>query len=161
MQQNSLLHLALSENQMEMYALLKSRPEMEALLEQKNIFGETPMMMAQRLNKETGSSQTVTSLPDRVNISMLPLMASIKHYLMTNNRDMSYFAAKGYCNGLSLLFGLYSANGLREYFFKTLELINSWDRSKEMLEKPFRGQPGMERWADMYENLGALMEKRD
>jgi ankyrin repeat protein len=164
---SNVLHIVVAIGNVEMLMLLIKTPDFQALVQQRNIYGQTPLDKAISEKKDDmikGMDPTI----DLEKVKKSPaygkgliktrqdlLIPKITAYLTSQKRSLG-FTSEGYCNGLAYLFLVYGAQNKEDYFFDTLGLMANWDEKVETLDKPF---PSDLPQATYYKNLKELFEQ--
>lgn len=141
--------------------------EASTLIAEKNIYGYTAADIAYLNGRHLHgdlllgnmTSPFKTGTHRLVNIAQGYLLNNFDYYLRLLRRNVDM--PGGACNGLSILFGHYSARGMQDYYFAVLELIASWDGDEEKLSQPLATPLPVVKDPDVrvYATLGHLMEQ--
>lgn len=162
---NNVLHLAIQTNNLSLLnlILLHKNLNIKKLLEQKNIFGISPLQMTVQSQKDAvatifekylGTSASFNSF-NQIDISQNKIIKNLLFYFKLNYRNTDLFNVNGLCNGLSFLYLYYCAKKMKKYFYQTLTLLVNWDGENSSLYVPFENIPQ----AAFYKNLAELMEQ--
>lgn len=141
---NTVLHLAIAAGNDAILKELLLQSNASKLLLIKNIYGETPLDLAIKTGNikaqqllspgfasELGSKSHITELQQN------KIIRNFLYYLRSQYRETDSANPDGYCNGFEFLFQYYTAKGMGDYFFNTLELLANWngETSTPMFEK--------------------------
>lgn len=144
--------------------LLLKQPHADELLNNEDIYGMKPLDLAIQARNDaliltfepTIDPEKIDKLPG-YGIEPIDLsegwLSRIYFYLKTQYRSTELFSSEGYCNGMSYYRQLRSK---AELFFKTLELIASWNGDNNDLETPFLAIAPQRPW---YNNLKEVFEQ--
>lgn len=174
----NLLHCAINYSSTECLKLLLDHPQCHTLLNEKNIFGETPLQIALRNKNDeiitllmyytTGKIISKDFIPllegygqdKRIRIDQIQICEKIKQYILKKVpiEELNQFMPchdMGHCAGLSFLFIYYASQGSIEEFYESLEKISTWDGTITTLKQPYSEPFG----SGKYGSLEELMEQ--
>lgn len=165
---DSILHYCARCNHSEIIQKIAAVPGIQAMMNTKNIYGQLPMDIAVskkndafivEMNHDENLADIKSSVAygyEQPFIGHHVIVTRCQYYSNMQYRDKEFFAFIGKCNGFSYLHEYYSAKGMEDYFFNTLNLISKWDGSQESLEAPFADSIEQR---NFYHNLGELFEQ--
>lgn len=146
----------------EIINIVLNNDQLKDLIEQKDLFGYTPLQTAidknnkifiDLYNKKMGKQDMETPGIKNFPIDQITILNKILFYLKLTNQDQESMPKGGHCNGFEFLYLYYSERNKREEFFNILRKISQWDGSYALLED----NNDLEALSGNYKDLSDLM----
>lgn len=161
----SLLHLAILYEQIDIALLLLDSSIADKMLAHKDCFGRTPLDVAMTvgadeiIGKITGLSKTEFSKLPGYNqkptlIGQDILVPKLEAYLTLLSRDKSFLSMEGMCNGLAFTAGYFATQSKSKEFLEIRKIIAEWDLNKT----PLTDKKAINKLTEKYQNLEDLFE---
>jgi len=133
-----------------------------------NIYGHTPLDIAVQYKNDQAimliaPNSTLQNMQKLEHYGQIPIVIEqnavlkpMRYFFRSQYRSTNFFPDDGHCNGFEGMRNVYSARGMTPYYYKTLELMVSWDGSSNTLNQKFSSHVPQ---AKYHENFYKLFEQ--